>query len=900
MTNPPSLANSALAGQSPPALVHKQPLSADPEVIHTWLTLLYADRPGLISVCSDADKWIGRRFATSTHGIAAAVKYVLSKDRENARGIYTQTTTLRDAPPAGKRGGEDLAHALSHIWADGDFGTIGHKPDLDDLPAPPDVDAVVKVVTESGLPVPSGWAHSGGGHNPLWMLTETHVIRDEEDRARIKELVTAWQAILAAQAYRYGWTWDSRVGNLDRLMRLPGTVNRKEKPGRPTYIGQGDGTLYTLSELAEIVADLAPAALDLVAQASREKQERKAAREKRERPGIRPVAAPRASRAPRPPSGNGPFNVLADMLTFRDLLEPAGFTYEGTNSDGREKWLRPAMGGDRPSSAYSLLCDDHVAVNWSERSGLPVGALPPGKKLTVPMLYTSLNYGDTEKAASEAASDIMRAAAGRPSGPAARLPLAVLAEVKRRCLHDEGFPTAEPYDSTPQDTAEAHPGEWEHAGPARRRGHLPEDFWEARPVLRHIRQAAHARNRSGDLVLGGLLAREAALLPPRLQADTGVGSPASMNMFVILFGPPGSGKSSAGKIPQKLLSPPPNLDFLDGMPLGSGEGIAEAFMGEKTVETGEIYRSGPKKGDPKTETIRAQVRHNALFYADEGESLTKQLFGRSGATVGAAIRAAWVGETIGQLNGQKVNTRLIADGSYSMGIAVGFQPETALPLLEDAAAGTPQRFLWVSSTDPSIPEDPVTFPGPLDLQLVKGGFGKNSQISFATDILREIRRDDHARATGAERLPPLDAHKPLMLVKLSALLAILDDRLNITVEDWQLALVMWKTSCEIRDGLIEYGARQQAEEAEKRTKAHVDRELRAHAAKAKADRDVERVARRAAKRVHEAGGMTRSELNRAIAHRDRGMLGSALDYAEAHGWLSSDGDKITPGESRPS
>ncbi|MFG1826740.1 hypothetical protein ACGFIJ_30030 [Microbispora bryophytorum] len=877
---------------STPALVHEQPsLSADPEVIHRWLSILYAGSPGLISVCSDADGWAGRRFTTDEAGIRAAVGYAVALDRRHhPKGIYAQVTTLREKPASG-RGGEDLAYGLTHLWADGDFGTIGHKPGPDDLPTPPDVEAVAKVVAESGLPRPTGWTYSGGGYNPVWLLAETHLVQDEEDRARIKELTSAWQVILGAQAYRYGWSWDSEVGNLDRLMKLPGTINRKEGLERPTAIGPSNGTLYALAELAQVAAEIAPSARELLAQAAQEKQERKAAR-------LGHTAhPPRAPRPPRASSGDGPLDVLADMLEFRDVLEPAGFTYMGTNSDGREKWLRPAIGGDRPSSAYSLLCDDHVAVNWSERADLPVGAQPPGSKLTVGTLYAHLNYGGST---SEAASDIMRAAAGRSTGAAASLPLAVLAEVKRRCLRDESFPTAEPYDSAPQEDHEPSHDGWEHAGPARRRGHLPEDFWEARPVLRHIRQAAHARNRSGDLVLGGLLAREAALLPPYLQADTGVGSPASMNMFVILFGPPGSGKSSAGKIPQKLLPPPPNLDFLDGMPLGSGEGLAEAFMGEKTVETGEIYRSGPKKGDPKTETVRAQVRHNALFYADEGESLTKQLFGRSGATVGAAIRAAWVGETIGQLNGQKVNTRLIVDGSYSMGIAVGFQPETALPLLQDAAAGTPQRFLWVSSTDPSIPEDPVTFPGPLDLQLVKGGFGKNSQISFATDILLEIRRDDHARATGAERLPPLDAHKPLMLVKLSVLLAILDDRLNVTVEDWQLALVMWETSCEIRDGLIEYGARQQAEEAEKRTKAHVDREVRAHAAKAASDRDVERVAQRAAKRVHEAGGMTRGALNKAIAHRDRDRLGAAVDFAEFRGWITVEGDRIAPGDSRPS
>src|SRR5690606_8083372 len=79
---------------------------------------------------------------------------------------------------------------------------------------------------------------------------------------------------------------------------------------------------------------------------------------------------------------------------------------------------------------------------------------------------------------------------------------------------------------------------------------LPPEVWDARPVLRHIRQAAHARARSADLVLGGTLARLAAMIPHQLKADTGVGSPAPLNLFVAGIGPSGAGKSSAAWIPR--------------------------------------------------------------------------------------------------------------------------------------------------------------------------------------------------------------------------------------------------------------------------------------------------------------------------------------------------------------
>ena len=412
------------------------PPTANRQVVHDWLTHLYSGCPGYLSICSDKDGWAGRRFATDEAGIDAAAEYAVALDQRAAKGVYAQVTTLREKPAEG-RGGEHLAYGLTHLWADGDYGTIGHKPGPDDLPAPPDIEGVQKVVAESGLPTPSGWAQTGGGYNPVWVLAENHLVDSEEDRERVKAVTTSLQAILAAQAYRLGWSWDVEVGNLDRLMKVPGTVNRKEGLERPTAIGPGTGEVHELADLAAVVADLTPTARDILEQATREKQERKA-----RRMGAS-VPPPRRDRPSGLHSGDGPLDVLADMLEFRDLLEPEGWTYVG-QTGGRQKWLRPTAGGDGPSSAYSLLCDDHVAVNWSERSDLPVGALPAGQKLTIGTLYAHLHYGGNT---GEAARDIMRAAAGRAThGPADRLPAPVLAEVKRRCLKDD-----ERHDYAPQD-----------------------------------------------------------------------------------------------------------------------------------------------------------------------------------------------------------------------------------------------------------------------------------------------------------------------------------------------------------------------------------------------------------------------------------------------------------------
>jgi hypothetical protein len=182
---------------------------------------------------------------------------------------------------------------------------------------------------------------------------------------------------------------------------------------------------------------------------------------------------------------------------------------------------------------------------------------------------------------------------------------------------------------------------------------------------------------------------------------------APLNLFVAPIGSSGRGKSTGISVAMDLLPVPEYLQaadgFRDGLPLGSGEGIAEAFMGEVPV----------KGENSRTVKRREQVRHNVLLLVDEGEAFAKWLE-RSGSTHGyTTLRSAWGGETIGQANARTETNRVINRGTYSLGLIMGFQPSTAQALLADTAAGTPQRFLWCAATDPNVPAELVDYPGPL-------------------------------------------------------------------------------------------------------------------------------------------------------------------------------------------
>lgn len=456
---------------------------------------------------------------------------------------------------------------------------------------------------------------------------------------------------------------------------------------------------------------------------------------------------------------------------------------------------------------------------------------------------------------------------------------------------------------------------------------LPDTFWTARESLSRIRQAAHSRVRSADVVLAGLLCRLSALVPHTLRADTGIGQPASLNLFAAVVGPSGGGKSSGLSVSRELIK---SGRPLEEFPLGSGEGIAESYMGEVEAPTGDMARDG----SAKTKRVRQQVRHSALFHADEGASLNK-LIERAGSTVGETLRSAWSGEAIGQKNGRVETTRTVPARSYSCGLMIGYQPSTALPLLDDYEAGTPQRFLYVWAVDATIPPraarvpwpGEITSPFPADTPTDMPPPGAIlagpptvdlSPITFAEEILDELYDTEHAKSTGtlplghwlllpgSAELDPFKSQHTVLKVKVSALLALLEARRRVTLDDWRLAQVVLNTSDRVRGHLqaLAAGKALAAREAALRAEAEAEH-YRAHARASVADAlDLTaetRVAVRMAQRVHDVEPMTLGALRKTLAGRDKHLAESALDLAMRHGWVAvAEGGRVFgPGSSRP-
>ncbi|MBT2207022.1 AAA family ATPase [Actinomadura sp. NEAU-AAG7] len=295
------------------------------------------------------------------------------------------------------------------LWADIDIEGPGHKTTE---PLPPDEEAARKVVEAASLPEPTRWIHSGGGMYPWWLLAEPHLLGD--DLAQVEEMSRRWQVALEHGAKRLGYHYGN-VGDLARVLRIPGTVNRKAGLSRPCLLLPDLGPSYTLAELYAAAEAATPPP-----------------------PPTPPTPAPAPISAAQEAfwrdndshhDGPGPFDALAEVARWADILEPHGWTsgkdYGGEG--GGEIWNRP--GG---TSGLSALCGRNGVpsmVVHSTEAGLPSGG---GQHLTMGRVFAHLNFGGDESSAGKA---LRAAAAGDPTADraAAALPAHVLSHIATRC-----------------------------------------------------------------------------------------------------------------------------------------------------------------------------------------------------------------------------------------------------------------------------------------------------------------------------------------------------------------------------------------------------------------------------------------------------------------------------------
>ena len=361
-----------------------------------------------------------------------------------------------------------------------------------------------------------------------------------------------------------------------------------------------------------------------------------------------------------------------------------------------------------------------------------------------------------------------------------------------------------------------------------------------------------------------------------------------------------------------------------GRTVGGGKGIAHDVGGE-LFGWEFAHQIGPGTGEGIIQTFLVKDKDSqellladnrcALLYADEIAQVGATQ-SRNGATFGSIIRSMWSGKAVSTTNAEQTRRRHLSAHSYRLVIVAGVQPELSSILLDDADAGTPQRWLWLPVVDPSMPDTEPDWPGPIprrsddhgtgfDVQPGEDPFSWSGVLDVAHSIQSFIRDEHRKRQRGAQG--GLDGHMLLTRLKVAGLLALLHETGSIDERWWDLAGLVVEASQRTRRLCQEAVARGMAQQTVDRGRAD---ERRATGARLERAEQNEKFARLLFKTVSNGehpnakhqpdAGCTRRCLTYALRHHREADLDKVIETAQQLCWIEEDeGGRWRPGDSQP-
>jgi hypothetical protein len=473
-------------------------------------------------------------------------------------------------------------------------------------------------------------------------------------------------------------------------------------------------------------------------------------------------------RATRPPEeGEGPADWLRDNWDWHAELIADGWTYRGSYGPDDAYW-RPGKHRGEKSALLSTegafrVFSAHASLNDLHSAGTNFGA---GTVIS-PIEYLSVRLRtDIAGAAAHVRRTMMPAT---ESGPRQHLGMTV-----GEFLGFEGG------GGTPAGTGSGL--------------NLPAEFWAQRPWLTHTRDAAWSSYSSPDAVLGSLLTRFAATVHPSIVLP----QMGTLDLFTVIVGRSGAGKSSAGKTARRLFPGHVKGVLLD-QPVGSGEGLIQSFMGY--VDQDGNPCSPTKKGAERVQ------RYTGMHYiTDEGTGLVAQA-GRTGSTLVPTLCQAWMGETLGQRNADPTRDRTLPAGKARITASINMQMSNGYLLFDDAysTVGLAQRMLSLSATDPTIAAEGFVapdWPGELKLPMPPIITGSENVMDVTDDITEYLAATRKQAHDPRVVIDPLDTHLGLLQLKVAAIIALIEGRFGVSGADWSLAAQIVSAHLRVRGALF--------------------------------------------------------------------------------------------------
>ena len=139
---------------------------------------------------------------------------------------------------------------LMGLWADIDIADpdVHKKWNL-----PPDEKSALALLDACGAP-PTVIVHSGHGLQVWWLFPEFWSFDTEDERLTAASLAQRWNTTLRVRAAEKQWTVDSTF-DLARVMRVPGTLNRKGTPVVPVKLLSADGLRWNPDDFEQYMVD---------------------------------------------------------------------------------------------------------------------------------------------------------------------------------------------------------------------------------------------------------------------------------------------------------------------------------------------------------------------------------------------------------------------------------------------------------------------------------------------------------------------------------------------------------------------------------------------------------------------------------------------------------------------
>ena len=226
------------------------------EQTERFCSVLFADPGGLLdgrhatvwSAHSRLTRWPP---ASDPAAIAKAIRDADSPT--GALATYVGMALARNAGPPDRRARNDQVGAMVALWLDVDYAGPAHEKK--GLP-PTELDAR-RIIDSVGLPPTLVW-NTGHGLQAAWCLSEPWVFEPGSPEAdEAAAAARDWNLTFAVRAHQLDrWTVD-RVHDLSRVLRPPGTINRKIKDDhRPVVLREvNETTRYSVDDLLERVVD---------------------------------------------------------------------------------------------------------------------------------------------------------------------------------------------------------------------------------------------------------------------------------------------------------------------------------------------------------------------------------------------------------------------------------------------------------------------------------------------------------------------------------------------------------------------------------------------------------------------------------------------------------------------